>query len=54
MPNDNNCDRGFEFFGDVLNELSAMINLYDGYDIIIGGDFIVNFFYRQSRNTVSE
>ncbi len=53
MPNDNNCDRGFEFFGDVLNELSAMINLYDGYDIIIGGDFNLNF-YRQSRNTVSE
>ncbi len=37
MPNDDNCDRSFEIFGDVLNELSAMINLYDGYDIIIRG-----------------
>ncbi len=43
MPNDDNCDRSFEIFGDVLNDLSAMINLYDGYDIIIGGDFNVDF-----------
>ena len=49
MPNDDNCDRSFEIFGDVLNELSAMINLYEGYDIIIGGDFNVDF-SRQSRN----
>lgn len=49
MPNDDNCDRSFEIFGDVLNELSAMINFYDGYDIIIGGDFNVDF-SRQSRN----
>ncbi len=49
MPNDDHCDQSSEIFGDVLNELSAMINLYDGYDIIIGGDFNVDF-YRQSRN----
>ncbi|XP_063847689.1 uncharacterized protein LOC135092872 [Scylla paramamosain] len=48
MPNDDNCDRSFEIFGEVLNELSAMINLYDGYDII-AGDFNVDF-YRRSHN----
>ncbi len=48
MPNDDNCDRSFEIFGDVLNELlSAMINFYDGYDIIIGGDFNVGFSRRE-------
>ena len=49
MPKDDKCDRSFEIYGDVLNELSAMINLYGGYYIIIGRDFDVDF-NRQSRN----
>ncbi len=43
MPNDDNCDLSFNIFGYVLKELSAMINLYDDCDIIIGGDFNVDF-----------
>ncbi len=50
MPNDDNCDRNFEIFIDVLNELSPMINLYEGYDIIIGGDVAVDFQYIEFRN----
>ncbi len=49
MPNDDNCDLSFDIFGDVLNELSAMINLYDDYGTVIGGDFNVDF-NRPSRN----
>ncbi len=41
MPNDENCDRSFDI-SDVLNELSLLINFYDGY-IITGGDFNVDF-----------
>ena len=49
MPNDDNSDVNFYLYGDVLSELSSLIALHDGYDIILGGDFNVDF-DRPSRN----
>lgn len=37
LSNDDNCYFSFDIFGEVLNEMSAIINLYDDYDIIMGG-----------------
>ena len=50
MPNDDNSNNTFEVFGDVLYELSTLTSLYDDSDIILGGDFNVDFNRIQSRN----
>ena len=50
MPVDDNSDRNFEIYGDVLYELSSLITMYDDCDILIGGDFNVDFSRPNSRN----
>ena len=50
MPSDDNNNDNCETFGDVLYELSTLIALYDDCDIIIGGDFNVDFDRALSRN----
>ena len=49
MPNDDNTHSSYEIYGDVLSELSGIIQTYEDYDIVIGGDFNVDF-NRPSRN----
>ena len=43
MPCDDNSDLNFTVYGEILYEISNLINLYVGYDIIIGGDINVDF-----------
>ena len=50
MPCDDNTDEHFEIYGDILYELTNLFDLYRGYDIIIGGDFNVDFSRMYSRN----
>ena len=50
MPNDDNSNKNFEIFGDVLHEISTLISLYEDSDIILGGDFNVDFSRNYSRN----
>ena len=50
MPNDDNSNNSFEIFGDVLYEISTLISLYENSDIILGGDFNVDFSRNHSRN----
>ena len=50
MPNDDNCDSSFNEYGDILCEISSIIQLYDSSDIILGGDFNVDFSRVNSRN----
>ena len=50
MPIDDNTDVNFDTFGDVLAELSTIINVYEGYDFILGGDLNVDFARNNSRN----
>ena len=50
MPCDDNTDEHFTIYGDVLYEISKIIDLYEGYDIIIGGDFNVDFSRKESLN----
>ena len=38
MPNDDNSTESFELFGDILYEISAIVNTYESSNIIIGGD----------------
>ena len=35
--------KSYEEFGNILNEISGILNIYDNFDIIIGGDFNVDF-----------
>ena len=35
MPNDDNCDSSFNEYGDILCEISSIIQLYDASDISI-------------------
>ncbi len=49
MPVDDNTNESFSDFGDVLCELSSLLAMYDDYDVIIWGDFNVDF-NRPSRN----
>ena len=50
MPNDDNSNMNYEIYGEVLYEISAIIEKYDDYDIMIGGDFNVDFTRVNSRN----
>ena len=50
MPNDDNKDVNFEIYGEILAEISQIINMYVGYDVILGGDFNVDFKRINSRN----
>ena len=50
MPTDDNSNNNFETYGDVLYELASLIALYDDCDIIIGGDYNVDFGRTNSRN----
>ena len=43
MPCDNGTDASASEFLDVLNEISSILNIYDGFKIIIGGDMNVDF-----------
>ena len=50
MPNDNDSNTNYEIYGEVLYEISALKEKYDDYDIMIGGDFNVDFSRVNSRN----
>ena len=50
MPVDDNSIANFDIYGDVLHEIITIIELYRGHDIIIGGDFNVDFSRDESRN----
>ena len=50
MPCDENTNNSASDYIDVLNEMSALFNTYDGFKIIVGGDFNVDF-VRNSFNT---
>ena len=49
MPNDDNSEKSYEIYGDVLAQISSLICDYE-HDIIIGGDFNVDFNRNNSRN----
>ena len=49
MPNDDNSDNSYDIFGDVLSQVSSIRSTYD-QDIIIGGDFNVDFHRNNSKN----
>ena len=49
MPTDDNTDSNYEIYGDVLYELASLVAIHDDFDIIVGGDFNVDF-RRPSRN----
>ena len=50
MPTDDNSNDNYEEYGDVLYEISSILNQYDEYDIVIGGDLNVDFSRNNSRN----
>ena len=50
MPCDDNSDQNFTIYGELLYEISNLINLYVGYDVILGGDFNVDFNRTNSAN----
>ena len=50
MPCDDNSDQNFTIYGELLYEISNLINLYVGYDVILGGDFNVDFNRTNSVN----
>ena len=49
MPNDDNSDSSYSMYGDVLSEISSIIRDYE-HDIVIGGDFNVDFSRNNSNN----
>ena len=50
MPCDDNSDQNFTIYGEILYEISNLIHLYGGYDIILGGNFNVDFDRTNSLN----
>ena len=50
MPCDDNSNANYEEYGDTLYEMITLIESYKGHDIIIGGDFNVDFSRNNSRN----
>ena len=51
MPVNDNSQESFDVYGDVLYELLTIIDLYRGHDLIIGGDFNVDFNKNETRNS---
>ena len=43
MPCDTNCNDTAQIYGEVLNEISTILTLYDDFDVVIGGDFNTDF-----------
>ena len=43
MPVNDNSAASILTFGDTLAEISSIINTYDEYNVIIGGDFNIDF-----------
>lgn len=43
MPNDDGCEISFNTYGAFSNEISYIVNSYNEFDFIIGGDFHVDF-----------
>ena len=50
MHIDDNSNINIDIFGEVLSEISAIINLFEGHDFTVGGDFNVDFKHHNSRN----
>ena len=50
MPTDDDTDDSFNIYGDVLSEISSLINIYDDCDFLIGGDFNIDKKRTTSRN----
>ena len=48
MPTDNEVS--YIEYGDVLDEISSILGSYDNYDVVLGGDFNVDFSRIGSRN----
>ena len=49
MPNDDNSVSSYDIYGDILAEMSSIICDYE-HDIILGGDFNVDFSKTNSNN----
>ena len=50
MPNDDDSDESFDLYGNVLCEISSLINTFNGCVFIIGGDFNIDNRRVDSRN----
>ena len=50
MPNDNDSDENFNIYGDILCEISSVMNTYNDCKFIIGGDFNIDNKRIDSRN----
>ena len=50
MPNDNDTEESYSMYGDILSEISSIMNLYEHSNLIIGGDFNVDYNRTNSRN----
>ena len=50
MPYDDHTENSFNMYGDTLCEISAIIQSFNGDDIILGGDFNVDFGRTGSKN----
>ena len=50
MPNDNDTEESYNVYGDILSEISSIMHSHDYSNIIIGGDFNVDYGRTNSRN----
>ena len=50
MPYDDHTENSFNTYGDTLCEISSIIQSFNGCDIILGGDFNVDFSRTGSKN----
>ena len=50
MPNDDKSASSYNMYGDILSEISSIRGSYD-HDVIIGGDFNVDFSRNNSNNS---
>ena len=50
MPNDNDTEDSYNMYGDILSEISSILNSHDNCNFIIGGDFNVDYGRFNSRN----
>ena len=51
MPQNDNSQKSFDEFGDVLDEISSIIRTYDNYNCVIGGDLNIDFNKNNSLNS---